>query len=201
MANWPLTRYAKLRVAHAPGIMTSSNRCLFRVTGLLCGELTGLRSIPLKKASDAELWFFYLIYAWTNGWVNNWNAGGLRRHRTHYDVTVLVPGRFSPTSRVGDPDMHHGACASIMPIWSDNVLILLRSWCTVLFKSCLCQSIFLFPWNYLDFCQPIIMLRGLYLLFSMRCEWRQGTDIFINILPICFWIHSIVGNIAQPRKP
>ena len=37
--------------------MTSSNRNIFRVTGLLCGEFTGYRWIPRTKASDAELWF------------------------------------------------------------------------------------------------------------------------------------------------
>ena len=30
-----------------------------------------------------------LICAWTNGWVNNRDAGDLRRHRAHYDVTVM----------------------------------------------------------------------------------------------------------------
>ena len=32
---------------------------------------------------------FPLICAWTNGWANNWDAGDLRRHRTHYDVTLV----------------------------------------------------------------------------------------------------------------
>ena len=32
---------------------------------------------------------FSLICAWTNGWVNNQDAGELKRHRTHYDVTVM----------------------------------------------------------------------------------------------------------------
>ena len=32
---------------------------------------------------------FSLICTWTNGWVNNRYAGDLRRHRTHYDVTVM----------------------------------------------------------------------------------------------------------------
>ena len=30
-----------------------------------------------------------LICAWTNGWVNNGEAGDLRRHRIHYDVIVM----------------------------------------------------------------------------------------------------------------
>ena len=41
--------------------MKSSNGNIFRVTGPLCGELTGHRWIPHTKASNAELWFFSLI--------------------------------------------------------------------------------------------------------------------------------------------
>ena len=32
---------------------------------------------------------FSLICDWTNGWVNNGEAGDLRRHRAHHDVTVM----------------------------------------------------------------------------------------------------------------
>ena len=32
---------------------------------------------------------FSLISAWINGWVNNRDAGDLRRHRGHYYVTVM----------------------------------------------------------------------------------------------------------------
>ena len=67
-------------------MMTSSNGNIFRVTGPLCGEFTGDRWIPRKKASNAELWFFL----WTNGWVNNRDAGDLGRHRIHYDVIVMI---------------------------------------------------------------------------------------------------------------
>ena len=34
---------------------------------------------------------FSLICAWINGWVNNREAGDLRRHRAHYDVIVMPP--------------------------------------------------------------------------------------------------------------
>ena len=33
---------------------------------------------------------FSLICAWNNGWVNNREAGDLRRHHAHYDVTVML---------------------------------------------------------------------------------------------------------------
>ena len=32
---------------------------------------------------------YSLICEWTNGWANNRNDGDLRRHRTHFDVTVM----------------------------------------------------------------------------------------------------------------
>ena len=32
---------------------------------------------------------FSLICAWTNGWAHHRDAGDLRHHRTHYDVTVM----------------------------------------------------------------------------------------------------------------
>ena len=70
-------------------IMTSSNGNIFRVTGSLCGEFTGHWWIPLTKASDAELWCF-LLCAWTKCWANNRDAGDLRRHCTHYDVTAMI---------------------------------------------------------------------------------------------------------------
>ena len=33
---------------------------------------------------------FSLICAWTNGWVNNRDAGDFKHHRAHYDVTVMM---------------------------------------------------------------------------------------------------------------
>ena len=44
---------------------------------------------PHKSKWRAAL-MFSLICVRINGWVNNREAGDLRRHRTHYDVTVMV---------------------------------------------------------------------------------------------------------------
>ena len=35
-----------------------------------------------------------LICAWTNGWVNNRDAGDLRRLRPHYDVNVMAMTKY-----------------------------------------------------------------------------------------------------------
>ena len=69
-------------------MITSSNRNIFRVTGPSCGKFTCLRWIPLTKACDEELWCFLWSAPWINGWVNNREAGDLRRHRAHYDIVI-----------------------------------------------------------------------------------------------------------------
>ena len=70
-------------------MMASSNGNIFRVTGHLCGEITGHRWIPRTKASDAELWCFLwsapesTVEAGEAG-----EAGDLKRHR-HPIMTSL----------------------------------------------------------------------------------------------------------------
>ena len=62
----------------------------------------------LTKASDVELWCFYLICAWTNGWVNSRDVGNLRRHCAHYDVTVMVKDTIVPiTTHLGRLICHY----------------------------------------------------------------------------------------------
>ena len=49
---------------------------------------------PVTGGFPSHQWhgalMFSLICAWTHGWANNRDAGELRRHRAHYDVTVMV---------------------------------------------------------------------------------------------------------------
>ena len=68
-------------------MMTSSIGNIFRVTGLLCGKFNGDRWIPRTKGQWHRALMFSLIWAWINGWVNNCEAGDLRRHRAHYGIT------------------------------------------------------------------------------------------------------------------
>ena len=44
---------------------------------------------PLKGQWRGAL-MFSLICAWIKGWVNTRKAGDLRRHRAHYDITLLL---------------------------------------------------------------------------------------------------------------
>ena len=61
-----------LFAANICDMMMSSNGHISRFTGHLCKEFTGDRC------------------AWINGRVDNREAGDLRRHRAHYDVTEMV---------------------------------------------------------------------------------------------------------------
>ena len=51
----------------------------------------GIHQSPVNSLHKGQ-WhgalIFSLICAWANAWVNNRDAGDLRRHRAHYDVTV-----------------------------------------------------------------------------------------------------------------
>ena len=44
------------------------------------------------KGKWREALIFSLICAWINGWVNNRDAGDLRRHSARYDVIVMIGG-------------------------------------------------------------------------------------------------------------
>ena len=71
-------------------MMTSSNGNIFRVSCHLCGEFTGQRWIPRKKGQRRGALMFSLICVWINGWVNNREAGDLRRYGVHCDVIVML---------------------------------------------------------------------------------------------------------------
>ena len=53
---------------------------------------------------------FSLICVWINGWVNNREADDLRRHRAHYDVTVMNDWYFFYEEELAKPasNLGHG---------------------------------------------------------------------------------------------
>ena len=58
----------------------------------LLAFVRGIHRSPVNSPHKGQ-WrralMFSLIWAWTNGWVNNLDAGDLKRHRTLYDVTAM----------------------------------------------------------------------------------------------------------------
>ena len=52
----------------------------------------GIHQSPVNSPHEGQrrgALMFSLIHAWTNGWVNNRDAGDWRRHSTHDDITVM----------------------------------------------------------------------------------------------------------------
>ena len=62
---------------------------------------------------------FSLICAWINDWVNNREAGYLRRHRGHYDVKVMR-GKDCISEMIRNWDVAMSAY-SILPIWGHHL--------------------------------------------------------------------------------
>ena len=56
----------------------------------LCAGNSPVPVNSLHKGQWRGALMFSLICAWINGWVNNREAGDLRRHCGHYDVTVML---------------------------------------------------------------------------------------------------------------
>ena len=65
----------------------------------------GIHRSPVKSPHKGQ-WrgalIFSLICAWIHGWVNNGEAGDLRRHQTQYDVIVMYHWS-NPTATHGQP--------------------------------------------------------------------------------------------------
>ena len=69
-------------------MMTSSKGNMFRVTGFCVGNSPVTDEFPSHRPVTRTFDVFFDLRL-NKGWVNNQDAGDLRRHRSHYDVTVI----------------------------------------------------------------------------------------------------------------
>ena len=102
-----LNRNMLLAKKHQPAnknklcMITSSNGNIFRVYWPF---VRGVHRSPVNTPHKGQ-WrgalMFSLICAWINGWVNNHEAGDLRRHCAHYDFTVMVCKNTSQLTKIG----------------------------------------------------------------------------------------------------
>ena len=74
---------------HKGIMMTSSDGNIFASLAFVQGIRRSPVNCPHKGQWRGAL-VFSAICAWTNGAVNNRDAGDLRRHRAQYDVTVMI---------------------------------------------------------------------------------------------------------------
>ena len=77
----------------------------------------GIHRFPVNsphKGQRRGALMFSLICVWINGWVNNREAGDLRRYRAHYDVIVMVPENLNRASDHSRLDSH---AANVWNYW------------------------------------------------------------------------------------
>ena len=70
-------------------IMMSSNGNIFCVTGPFVQGIHWSQVNSSHKGQWCGALMFSSICGWIHSWVNNRDAGNLRRHGAHYDVTVM----------------------------------------------------------------------------------------------------------------
>ena len=116
---------------------------------------------------------FSLICTWINGWVNNPEAGDLRRHLGHYDVTVMLKSVNEAQTQF----LLVNTLRWVFLIFSDSLLIFNDS--DIGFKSCLtpcCHLITSLPstkvWYHLQKRNKIIMNTNIGQLVYI--DYKQG---------------------------
>ena len=97
----------------------SWNGNILRFTDHLCWEFTGPRWIPHNGQWRGAL-MFSLICVLINSWVNNREAGDLRRHRAHYDVIVMNQCRLGSLT-------HTSSCLNELTLISKCLLFTSRT--------------------------------------------------------------------------
>ena len=97
----------------------------------------GIHRSPVKSPRKGK-WrgalMFSLISVWINGWVNNGEAGDLRRYRAHYDVTVMISmwcflttkSSHAISTRLGPARILVYIITTLSNLMNDSTVVLLR---------------------------------------------------------------------------
>ena len=149
-------------------------------------------SFPHKGQWQGAL-VFSLICAWTNSWVNNRDAGDLRRHRAHYEVTVmhsmhypLIPRWYWTRVNIACSDF--GFCIIVSFFFP---FLVYKSWCwNIAIRSFIVLGIayYIAVW-FSNYCH--IWLNGLNCRYDYRfCTCR---NLWIGVInSTCIWLINII---------
>ena len=176
-------------------MMTSSNVNVYRVTGPLCGDFTGLRWIPRTKDRRGAL--MISLICWITDWLNYREAGDSRRYCAHYDVIVMMLctllKRFGHRQNVNG--VKHGIDMWGSFLWSSHDDIIKWKYFT----------------PYLPFVggihrsqRPVTRCSGVIYMSSLIAYWCLCSCVFKPVLmkPMQFqrtqWIHWGIQNICIP---
>ena len=115
--------------------------------------------------------------AWINGWVNNGEAGDLRCHRAHYNVTVMCISKIIIIS--SENDLSPGWCQAI--IWTNAAMLLIGP-LGINFSEILSEV-------------EIISFKKMHLKMS-SAKWHLFR-LSLNDLTLPVWVLDVLGKIGQ----
>ena len=149
---------------------------------------------------------FSLIWAWINGWVTNYEAGDLRRHRAHYDVTVML---WICCSLLRWSISHKLCCWFGFASFDGHIDGLVQD-CSIssalvmeILQPCTKPSIWAFCWRFWGCTQPHTLLRWCSGSYAPKvqgeCPWKYGiyfTKLYTCINDNAFKaLHCMIKNI------
>ena len=116
---WSFTHLVPLCQEHIPLFLPNQWhlswwRHQMETFSVLLAICEGNSAVPGEFPSQGqwrEALMFSLLCVWINDWVNNLEAGDLRRYLAHYDVTLMLPAIAFPSaakSFPGDPFTNTG---------------------------------------------------------------------------------------------
>ena len=166
-------------------MMTSSNGNSFRVTALCAGNSPVPGEFSHKGQWRGAL-MFSLIWAWINGWVNNPEAGDLRRHPTHCDVIVMSLNNKSTLIEVM-PWCRQAVSHYLNQRWPNSIWCHHPQWVNtqkILYRltlrkaspkmRCACIS---------NILKRVMNIALLILVLQLRVV---GVDVVLRVLQVCF---------------
>ena len=121
---------------------------------------------------------FSLICVWINGWVNNREAGDLRRHRGHYDVIVMYAYSIVPSSNIC-----HG-------IWTRFKSALFRLGHMITFRVDSSHD-GVIKWKHFPRYRPFV--RGIHrwpLNSPHKGQWRRASKISLTFVWANCWVNK-----------
>ena len=123
---------------------------------------------------------FTLICARINGWVNNCEAGDLRRNRAHYDVIVMRKDRPQTMSNLGFIELTHFRSEQIRQMYlAERICTCICIWIDVFVFESKLNKIFVFVFVFEK-------SKFLYLyLYLINCIWPQPSVYVIGLRKSC----------------
>ena len=141
----------------------------FALLALCAGNSPVTVNSPHKGQWRGTL-MYSLICAWTNGWINNRDAGDLRRYRAHCDVTIMF---FNNTPRSEQNGWH---CANyifecVLLINVFNVLVqMILSFVAMGQNKVVVSQVLVWPWTDSNpFSHPIMT----QIRVVIEADWRM----------------------------